>query len=101
VSLRGSKPVLAAKVSPISSEISVASSACAVPSMRTRARVGPMPRRTLSVACRLRLVRLEDGVVAPAPGLEMPFSVDGSLRAGDRSHVLVVVVEALRGVGAS
>jgi hypothetical protein len=40
-------------------------------------------------------------VVAPAPGLEMPFSVDGSLRAGDRSHVLVVVVEALRGVGAS
>ena len=34
----------------------------AVPSMRTRSRVGPMPRPTLPVACRLQLVGREEGV---------------------------------------
>ena len=54
--MRGSKPVLVAKASPTSAGSSAAGIGWAVPSIRTRSRVGPMPTRTLPVAWRLRLV---------------------------------------------
>jgi hypothetical protein len=58
--------------------------------------VGELPRTSLPRTPVNRGKKKGRGAVAPAPTLDASC-VDGPLRAGDRRHGQVVVVEALKG----